>query len=105
MSQYGFILHRYSAKTVENVLERALPGIQTNRAKACYLSHIGAIEKSMDFSGPVLILEDDACFGERTGEKLNEAMSKFIGGDIPWDMFFTDVIFIDICCRYSNMAF
>ena len=100
MAQHGFVLHRYPAKTVEDVFERDLPGIQTNSAKACYLSHIGAIEKSMDFSEPVLILEDDACFGERTGEKLNEAMSKFTGSDIRWDMFFTDVIFGD----FTQMA-
>ncbi len=100
MSKHGFSLHRVSAETTLDVKSRNITGIQTDSAKACYLSHVKAIEQSLEFKGPVLILEDDACFGERTGEKLIEAMSKFIGTNVLWDLFFTDVIFGEI----SQMA-
>tara|TARA_B100000902_G_scaffold383381_1_gene422186 strand:- start:220 stop:1062 length:843 start_codon:yes stop_codon:yes gene_type:complete len=100
MAPHGFALHRLPAVTINDVLQKKIEGSQTDSAKACYLSHVAALEKSLEFSGPVMILEDDACFGRRTGEKLIEVMGKIISSDFAWDIFFTDVIFGE----FSQMA-
>ncbi len=100
MAPHGFALHRLSAVTVSDVLQKNVKGLQTDRAKACYFSHVMALEKSLEFAGPVMVLEDDACFGKRTGEKLVEAMGKIMSSNFPWDIFFTDVIFGEL----SQMA-
>lgn len=55
-----FAIHRINAFDKSYVKTNAVPGKISDSEKGCFLSHIKAIEMSLERPGPALILEDDA---------------------------------------------
>ncbi|WP_277188002.1 glycosyltransferase family 25 protein [Caballeronia sp. BR00000012568055] len=63
-------------------------GTLRQNEKACLLSHMRAIEMSLDDPGPSLILEDDALIGTRTTNLLRQFTP---------DLDQKDIVFTDLC--------
>src|SRR5262249_53642401 len=83
-------LTRIAAIDAAHVDANGIGGSATSTQKACFLSHKKAIRESLRVEGPVLILEDDALFGENTC-KIVDQLPAYGHGD-KWDILFTDVI-------------
>ncbi|MDD5247609.1 MAG: glycosyltransferase family 25 protein [Rhodocyclaceae bacterium] len=82
-------LHRFDAVDAGRLPQRCAAGALRPSEKAAFASHFGAVEKSLDYPGATLILEDDVWFGPRAAEMLNAARAELAGKD--WDLLFTDV--------------
>jgi GR25 family glycosyltransferase involved in LPS biosynthesis len=85
----GWTLHRYSAFDASRKAE--LPeGKLRDSEKACFLSHVGALEQALTLPGnEVLILEDDVYFGPNSARLISEALSM-----VPPAL---EVLFTDVC--------
>ena len=57
--------------------------------KACFFSHIKALEQSLDGDGHALILEDDAFFGVHSAQIIQECLNSL--PDHSWDILYTDL--------------
>jgi GR25 family glycosyltransferase involved in LPS biosynthesis len=66
-----------------------VPGRLRDSEKACFQSHIKAIEMAKQSPGHVLIAEDDLQFGARSLQKIENALRLVPEGS--WDIIFTDV--------------
>ena len=65
-------LTRIAAVDADYVIANGIGGSSTSTEKACFLSHKKAIRESMTIDEPVLILEDDAVFGENTCKIIDQ---------------------------------
>ncbi|MFM0324015.1 glycosyltransferase family 25 protein [Caballeronia glebae] len=81
-------VHRVPAYDSAFIEKRGIPGLLRPNEKACYLSHMKAIELSIDDPGPSLILEDDAIFGTNTASLLTRLSAELEEKDI---------VFTDLC--------
>src|SRR2546428_6221539 len=82
-------LWRVRAVEASLVGERWTAGSLRKEEKACFLSHLKAIELSSSINEDVLIAEDDALFARETAPMIEHT-----AGSLPrdaWDMLFTDV--------------
>jgi GR25 family glycosyltransferase involved in LPS biosynthesis len=83
---------KWSLRRVDAILARAVaqvPGGLRDSEKACFQSHIKAIETARESAGHVLIAEDDIQFGAKSLPAIENAL-----GLVPeesWDIIFTDV--------------
>ena len=85
-------LHRIPARDSNFVRRHEVPGHLNPCEKACYLSHLTAIEMVAGLNEAALVVEDDTMFGPHTFA-LTQAL---VGQENPqpaWDMMFTDVGF------------
>ena len=85
---HGTRYQRIPAFDAEYVNVNQISGSMRPGVKACFLSHIEAIETSLESEEPSLILEDDAILGARTIEILNEILPTING---------VDILFTDVC--------
>jgi GR25 family glycosyltransferase involved in LPS biosynthesis len=81
-------IHRVPAFDRAFVETHGIPGSLRPNEKACFLSHIKAIEQSLDDPGPSLILEDDAIFGTQTANILTQLSAELNARDL---------VFTDLC--------
>lgn len=63
-------LRRIEAIGADEVVARGLPGSLRPAEKACFLSHVRALEQSLDDDQDVFVVEDDALFGPSTFREL-----------------------------------
>jgi GR25 family glycosyltransferase involved in LPS biosynthesis len=96
-------LHRIEAVDAAAVARDEVPGKLSDNAKACYLSHLKAIEAARDIDGHVLIVEDDVRFGLGTAQAIEACL-----GAVPensWDIIYTDAIIprADIMCQLFDL--
>jgi GR25 family glycosyltransferase involved in LPS biosynthesis len=87
--KHGWNLRRIPATDVAFVETNEIIGLLTAREKACYISHVHAIEEALKIDGPVMILEDDAAFGPRSCAVIDEAVETLPQGD--WDILYSDL--------------
>lgn len=83
-------LSRYPARDAAFVAAHNLPGRLRPAEKACFASHRDLIHQSMQFEGHVMILEDDAQFGQKTCAAIDQQIiaNPMLTG---WDIIYTDV--------------
>lgn len=82
-------LHRFPAVDTDQVRSSHIEGTLAPSAMACFLSHRQLINASLADEQPILVLEDDAAFGEGTCDTID----RFLEGNpgLEWDIAFTDV--------------
>jgi GR25 family glycosyltransferase involved in LPS biosynthesis len=89
----GVHYQRVSAVSAGDVIKNKTSGSIRPAEKACFLSHLKAIEQSLDYAGPTLILEDDAILGSQTIEILNRLLPTVSGVDVLFtDLAVTSII-------------
>jgi GR25 family glycosyltransferase involved in LPS biosynthesis len=86
-------IHRVPAYDQAFVQTHNISGSLRATQKACILSHIKAIELSLNDAGPSLILEDDAIFGAHTASLLTQLANAFDERDI---------VFTDLCIPIAS---
>jgi hypothetical protein len=86
-------LHRFPAVDASTLSVRFAAGTLLDAEKACFASHVGALERALELPGDVMILEDDVWFGPRTADLLNEARSALAG--TACDLLYPDVCIVD----------
>src|SRR6266487_4693017 len=82
-------LQRLSAVTPTYIGEREIEGNLRDGEKACFLSHLKALDLAREFDGNVLIAEDDILLGNGSALAIEQALGTMAGND--WDLLFTDV--------------
>ena len=87
-------LDRISAVDVEYVNSHRIPGSIRDAEKACFLSHKKTILQNLDTDENIFILEDDAMFGRRTCETIENILNGI--GELEWDIIFTDLVIPNI---------
>ncbi len=85
----GWNLSRFSAINTDNVKENNIVGKIRPAEKACFLSHTSLITKHLNDKYPILVLEDDAIFGDQTCEVIDKFVSD--SSNVDWDIIFTDL--------------
>lgn len=83
-----WLLHRVEAADTQDVTRNAIAGGLRAAQKACWLSHLKALERARDFSGPVLIAEDDILFGANSLATIESTLAAI--PETEWDIIFTD---------------
>lgn len=89
----SWTLHRFEAVDAGRLPLSFREGAMRDSEKACFASHVGALEMALQFPGDSMILEDDACFGPRSAEMIRLALETSRKG--PWDLLFTDACIVD----------
>jgi GR25 family glycosyltransferase involved in LPS biosynthesis len=84
----NFTVSRINAINVNYILENNIKGSIRDSEKACFLSHMKAIESSLGNENSCFIIEDDAMFGPSANLITN--LEKNVDKNI-------DLIFTDIC--------
>jgi GR25 family glycosyltransferase involved in LPS biosynthesis len=87
-------LHRFPALDGDDVRRSRIAGRLGDAEKACFLSHKQVIKRSLGNNEPILVLEDDAVFGSRTRQELEQLVRR--RDPAAWDVVFTDFIVPDI---------
>jgi len=82
-------LQRFPAVDTDQVRSCGTEGKLAASAMACFLSHRRLIEASLSDERPILVLEDDAAFGEGTCGAIDRSLEGSAG--LEWDIAFTDV--------------
>lgn len=82
-------LHRVEAVDAAFAATHAVRGRLRDAEKACYLSHIKAIETAREIPGPVMIVEDDVLFGKGSFAAIEALLAAT--PEEAWDLIFTDV--------------
>ncbi len=85
----GWRIRRLCALGIDDIERRHVEGTLPKEEKACFLSHLKALELSMTIDGHVFVAEDDILFGKETASLIDQAIET-LSGD-AWDMLFTDV--------------
>ena len=85
----GWNLIRYPAIDREFVARQRIGGSRSAGEKGCFLSHKKAIGQHADDGKPILVLEDDAVFGARTFEVVDDVLQRH--AHLKWDVLFTDI--------------
>jgi GR25 family glycosyltransferase involved in LPS biosynthesis len=82
-------LQRFPAVDTGQARSSNMDGTLAPSATACFLSHRQLINASLADERPMLVLEDDAAFGEGTCDTID----RFLQGNpgFEWDIAFTDV--------------
>jgi len=88
----GWRLERIAAFDAAHVEKKKVPGILRAAEKACFLSHVKALERSQADPHHTMILEDDAMFGKESCASIEGALGVFPDSD--WDIIYTDVIIL-----------
>ena len=86
---YGWKLHRVEAVGLQLVDARETAGKIRQAEKACLLSHMRAIEQSLEHQGHGMVLEDDALFGPNSCQVIERSLEKL--DETPWDILYTDI--------------
>ena len=87
-------LDRISAVDAKYVHSHAVPGSIRDAEKACFLSHKKAILQNLDNDENIFILEDDAMFGRRTCDSIENMLNG--ARELEWDIIFTDLVIPNI---------
>jgi len=82
-------LERLPACDCAYVVQREIPGKIRPAEKACFLSHLKALERARELNGPVLIAEDDTVFSAATAGIVEDVVRRLPPD--AWDLLFTDV--------------
>lgn len=86
-------LHRFPAIDAARLPPRFATGALRDVEKACFASHVGALEMALGLPGDVMLLEDDVWFGPRSAELVNEARRALAG--TVCDLIYPDVCIVD----------
>lgn len=92
-----FSLHRVSAFDRNYVNQQGILGSIRDTEKACFLSHIKAIEMSVQKNGYALIIEDDIYLGNKSLSKLIDLIDSLT--------FEVDLLFAEICVSSLQSMF
>ena len=84
----GWSIRRVAAVSVRDIEDRDVQGTLRNTEKACFLSHVKALELGGTCAGHVLIAEDDILFGQESAPLIERAVATV--PDTAWDVIFTD---------------
>jgi len=82
-------IERVSAVDIATVEANGTPGSNRPGEKACYLSHLKALRRSLEHDEDVLIAEDDVLFAPGSTATIEGVAPAFEGQD--WDLVFTDI--------------
>lgn len=85
----GRALQRVPAIDVAAVQARGIAGSTLPGEKACYLSHLDALTRSLAHDEDVLIAEDDVLFSPLSTGIIEGVRPAFAG--VEWDVVFTDL--------------
>lgn len=85
----GWNLIRYPAIDKEFVTRQRIGGSRSPAEKGCFLSHKKVIGQHADDGKPILVLEDDAVFGARSFEVVDDVLQRNL--HLNWDILFTDI--------------
>jgi len=85
----GITINRIHAFDANYIQQHQVPGSIRSTEKACFLSHIKAIEMSLLQPGPALIIEDDISLGSQSISQIQALIDK-VGLSI-------DLLFAEIC--------
>ena len=85
----SWTLERLPAFDRAYVEQAKIPGTLSAGEKACFLSHLRALESSMESDGPVLIAEDDVELGPATAGVLDDVIRRL--PPEAWDLLYTEV--------------
>lgn len=89
----GWTLKRWPATTAAQVEANAVPGRLPSAHKACFLSHHALIADRAERPGHLMVLEDDAIFGTRTCELVDQILAN--NPELSWDILWTDIAVTD----------
>jgi GR25 family glycosyltransferase involved in LPS biosynthesis len=81
-------INRVPAVSATQIECEGIPGKLRNNEKACFLSHVKALEFALTLPDHVLIAEDDILFGETSAALIERAIATL---SADWDIVFTDV--------------
>jgi GR25 family glycosyltransferase involved in LPS biosynthesis len=85
----GWTLQRFEAVDTRAVGLTNVPGALSPGAKGCFLSHLAVLRESLAHDGPVMVLEDDACFGPSSWRMIDQCLANMAQFD--WDILYTDI--------------
>ena len=85
---------RVEAVDVAHVISTNVPGPIRPTEKACYLSHLKALQAAKAFSDDIFIAEDDVLFCEDSTKIIEGTVAGLTAQD--WDIVFSDVCIPDI---------
>ena len=85
----GWSMSRIPAVSTRDVERQEVQGSLRPAEKACFLSHLKALEHGLTRAGHVLIAEDDILFGTESAPLIERAVSAAL--DTSWDVIYTDV--------------
>ena len=86
-------LHRFPAIDASHLPARFAAGPLRDGEKACFASHVGALDRALELPGDVMILEDDVWLGPRSAELVNEARGALAG--TACDVLYPDACIVD----------
>jgi GR25 family glycosyltransferase involved in LPS biosynthesis len=82
-------LHRINATNTKDIEALGVSGDLTLTEKACFFSHVKALEESLSNNDHAFILEDDAHFGVYSNHAIEQATRSL--EDQPWDILYADL--------------
>lgn len=82
-------LHRINATNTQDIEALGVSGNLTLTEKACFFSHVKALEESLSNHDHAFILEDDAHFGVYSNHAIEQAIRSL--EDQPWDILYADL--------------
>ena len=93
----GATVNRVSAFDAKYVHKHEIAGSIRNTEKACFLSHMKAIEMSLLQPGPALIIEDDISLGPQSISQIKDLLGKASIG--------IDLLFAEMCISSLSSMF
>ncbi len=85
----SWTLHRIAAVGPEYIRENNIRGQLRDSEKACFVSHMLAIERSLQYDGHIMVLEDDVLFGPSSCRLIENSLQRL--SDKPWDILYADI--------------
>lgn len=85
----GWTLQRLPAVDTRQVEQQNIQGSISPAEKGCYLSHMVALNHSMQTAGHLMIIEDDVLFNQSSFTAIETALG--MASQFEWDILFTDV--------------
>ena len=89
----GWHLTRFPAFYPQHEKVKAIAGKIRDSEKGCFLSHRAIIENHVNSFEPIMVLEDDALFGEKSFKFIENFFQQWSSRH-DWDVVFTDVAII-----------
>ncbi|MBU3651210.1 MAG: hypothetical protein FGM28_13040 [Limnohabitans sp.] len=82
-------IHRVEAATPKDVMTIGLGGTIRDVEKACYLSHLRALQQACTHAAHAYILEDDAHLGVQSFARIGTAIAQLAQRGEAWDLLYT----------------
>lgn len=87
-------MSRFEAVDAAQVERSSVKGSTTAAEKACFISHRNVVRQHLSSGAPIMVLEDDAVFGQSTCQTLDRNLGNL--SESGWDIIFTDICVPDV---------